>query len=94
MATYIKIADSSSLRNAMLGNAEPKLPTGKTISELWAELGETIPTQTTANSTFLGEMIGPQREPMLVWNIGDATPSAYLVVVPKRHVKNLTIKLA
>jgi hypothetical protein len=92
MATYIKTDDAPGLRQAYLGSAYPKMPTGKKIDELWAELGFTVPTQTTAQSTFLGTNIGPGGTEFFIWNIGNGAPNEYLVCVPKGAIKNLTIK--
>jgi len=92
MATYIKTADSVGFRSAYAGNAVPPMPTGKMVDELWAELGETVPTQTVANSSFKGVSLH-NGEMYFSWAIGNSSANEYLVVVPRKHLKNLTIKL-
>lgn len=92
MSTYIKTSDSVGFRSSFAGNAVPPMPTGKEVDELWCELGETVPTQTVAKSSYLGSSIH-NGEVYYSWSIGDSAINDYLICVPKKHVKNLTLKL-
>jgi len=94
MATYIIITHQPGLLDAFEGNARPAIPTGKTASEDWIELGETIPAQVKAHSSFLGALPGPDGELMFNFAIGQAAANEYLITVPKHQIKNITIKTA
>ena len=93
MATYMKFADIPGFRASFLGNGQPQMPTGKTISEVWVELGETVPTQATAHSTFRNVTVA-NGKPVYVFSIGNSAANEYLVCVPAHQIKNMTIKTA
>lgn len=90
MATYIKTADNPAIRHSVMGSAGNIMPVGKEVDELWCELGETVPTQTVTYST--GNVYHANGEPVYVFAIGNSAANEYLVAVPHRHLKNLTIK--
>lgn len=90
MATYIKTSDVPALRHAFMGSAGNLMPTGKQVDELWAEIGETVPTQTTTYSTAY--VYHANGEVVYVFNLGNSAANEYLVAVPHRHLKSLTIK--
>lgn len=92
MATYIITDDQPGLRQSYLGSANPKLPTGKVVDNLYTELGVTIPTQTAAYSSFAGQSIGPGGTEFFIFNIGNSALNEYLICVPRHQIRNLTIK--
>jgi len=93
MATYMIFSDIPGFRSSYLGNGQPQIPTGKTISEVWVELGETVPAQAKANSTFRNVCVA-NGKPVYVFAIGNSAANEYLVCVPAHQVKNMTIKTA
>lgn len=90
MATYIKTADNPGLRQSFMGNAANILPTGKAVDEIWAELGETVPTQTVTYST--ASVYTANGEVLYVFNIGNSAANEYLVAVPRKNLIAMTIK--
>lgn len=90
MATYIKTADNAALRHSVMGSAGNIMPTGKVVDELWAEIGETVPAQSTTFSTAY--VYHANGEPVYVFNCGNSAANEYLIAVPHRHLKSLTIK--
>lgn len=90
MATCVKTKDNPAIRHSFMGTAGNILPTGKDIDEIWCELGETVPTQTVTYST--GYVYHANGEPIYVFNIGNSAANEYLIAVPRRHLKSLTIK--
>lgn len=94
MATYLVIDHQPGLLDAYLGNARPAVPTGKTASENWIELGETQPAQTKGFSSFIGALPGPDGELIFNFAIGQAAANEYLVSVSRHQIKNITTKTA
>ena len=93
MATVMIFNDVPGFRSSYLGNGQPQLPTGKTISEVHVELGETVPAQVKAYSTFRNVTMA-NGKPIYVFSIGQAGANEYLVCVPAHQIKNMTIKTA